>query len=119
MFPSELVGVTLTPDNAVMHGILERLAQYEDAEAEGRLVQLPCKVGDTVYRFRYTGIKDDVIIVPWTITAITVGKDGLTAYIRNGVDSLFFNPVTDFGRSVYRTESEAEAALAKWLGDTK
>ena len=28
---------------------LNKLAAYEDAEAEGRLVVLPCKVGDTVY----------------------------------------------------------------------
>lgn len=26
-----------------------RLADYEDAESEGRLISLPCKVGDKVY----------------------------------------------------------------------
>ena len=29
--------------------LMEKLADYEDAEEEGRLVILPCKVGDTVY----------------------------------------------------------------------
>ena len=29
--------------------IIERLAEYEDAEEQGRLISLPCKVGDTVY----------------------------------------------------------------------
>lgn len=28
---------------------MEKLADYEDAEEQGRLVKLPCKVGDTVY----------------------------------------------------------------------
>lgn len=28
---------------------LEKLADYEDLEEQGRLVKLPCKVGDTVY----------------------------------------------------------------------
>lgn len=28
---------------------IEKLAMYENAETEGRLVILPCKVGDTVY----------------------------------------------------------------------
>lgn len=28
---------------------LEKLADYEDAEEQGRLVMLPCKVGDTIY----------------------------------------------------------------------
>ena len=29
--------------------IIDKLAEYETAEEEGRLVALPCKVGDTVY----------------------------------------------------------------------
>ena len=29
--------------------IIDKLAEYETAEEEGRLVVLPCKVGDTVY----------------------------------------------------------------------
>ena len=32
--------------------IYERLRKYETAEEEGRLVVLPCKVGDTVYEIR-------------------------------------------------------------------
>lgn len=31
---------------------LEKLAEYETAEEEGRLVVLPCNVGDTVYALR-------------------------------------------------------------------
>lgn len=30
----------------------EKLARYEDAEQEGRLIVLPCKVGDTIYILR-------------------------------------------------------------------
>lgn len=53
VFPSELVGVTLTPDNEIMCELLTRLAAYEDAmplervqalaqaEQDGRLVVLP------------------------------------------------------------------------------
>ena len=33
--------------------ILEKLADYEDLEEQGLLVRLPCKVGDTVYKFWY------------------------------------------------------------------
>lgn len=29
--------------------ILQKLAEYEDLEEQGRLLKLPCKVGDTVY----------------------------------------------------------------------
>jgi hypothetical protein len=38
------------PDkNKLLSEAAERLAQYEDAEQEGRLIRLPVKVGDTVY----------------------------------------------------------------------
>lgn len=30
--------------------VWERLKQYEDLEEQGRLVELPCKIGTTVYR---------------------------------------------------------------------
>lgn len=29
--------------------LIERLGKYEDLEEQGRLIKLPCKVGDTVY----------------------------------------------------------------------
>lgn len=32
-----------------LYALIDRLAIYEDAEEQGRLVVLPCKVGDTVY----------------------------------------------------------------------
>lgn len=33
--------------------IYDRLAEYEDAEEQGLLIRLPCKVGDTVYWLNY------------------------------------------------------------------
>lgn len=34
VFPSELVGVTMTPDNEYIYALLQRLAAYEDTELE-------------------------------------------------------------------------------------
>jgi hypothetical protein len=31
------------------HNVLQKLADYEDLEEQGRLVKLPCKIGDDVY----------------------------------------------------------------------
>lgn len=31
------------------HNVLQKLADYEDAEEQGLLLRLPCKVGDTLY----------------------------------------------------------------------
>ena len=36
----------------------ERLKAYEDAEEQGLLVRLPCKVGDTVYSVIYDSIRE-------------------------------------------------------------
>lgn len=41
--------------------LLEALGKYEDAEEQGLLLRLPCKVGDTVYL-----IKSDGKVVPRT-----------------------------------------------------
>ena len=41
---------------------IDKLAAYEDAEEQGRLVILPCKVGDTVYYLDpYDGIMNGKI----------------------------------------------------------
>ena len=39
--------------------ILEKLAHYEDLEEAGRLIELPCKFGDTVYEIHYDFPDDD------------------------------------------------------------
>lgn len=36
-------------DCEIMTSVCENLGEYEDLEEQGRLVKLPCKVGDTVY----------------------------------------------------------------------
>ena len=39
---------------------MEKLADYEDAEEQGRLIKLPCKIGDIIYRVN-AGAKEPVI----------------------------------------------------------
>ena len=31
------------------HNVLQKLAEYEDLEEQGRLIKFPCKIGDDVY----------------------------------------------------------------------
>lgn len=37
-------------DCSLMWKVAERLVKYEDLEEQGKLIKLPCAVGDTVYR---------------------------------------------------------------------
>jgi len=75
--------------------IIEKLADYEDAEEQGLLLRLPCKVGDTVYVFRR--IDDILTVEKHTFKTLT----NLVAMMENG----------DFGREVFLTREEAEKAL--------
>lgn len=84
---------------------LNRLAEYEDAEADGRLVVLPCKVGDTVY-------------MPYKGRAHKLRVQGISVSISGNDVILHFGgyPVTnvwgsEVGRTVFLTKEEAEQAL--------
>ena len=69
--------------------LLEALGKYEDAEEQGLLLRLPCKVGDTVYL-----IKSDGKVVPRT------------------ADMQFLGILwDDYGKEWFLTQTEAEQKL--------
>ena len=76
--------------------ILEKLAKYEDLEEQGRLVKLPCKVGDTVYH-----------VVQGRI--VEVSNVDLFFLLLSVVENRFNN-------SVLLTKAEAEAKLKELRG---
>ena len=82
---------------------LRKLAEYETAEEEGRLVVLPCKVGDTVYFPN----KYAEIIIPFTIVEFCMFKDEYA--IIDDSDNEY--KIADFGKAVFLTHEEAEKAL--------
>ena len=82
---------------------VKKLAEYETAEDEGRLVVLPCKVGDTVYLpNKYAGI-----VVPFNIVEFCMFKDEYA--IIDDSDNEY--KIEDFGKAVFLTHEEAEKAL--------
>ena len=87
--------------------LMEKLADYEDAEEEGRLVILPCKVGDTVY-FLILG----KIIEKQVFSIVTFSNSSI---IYCSGTSEYFRP-EQFGKTVFLTREEAEAALDKMKG---
>lgn len=90
---------------------MEKLAEYEDAEEEGRLVVLPCKVGDEVY------LNLDGQTHKMRVQGISVA-----AYSTNCIIHFGGYPVTnlwgdEFGKTAFLTKEEAEAALEKMKGE--
>lgn len=99
----------------------DKLAAYEDADDQGLLLRLPCKVGDKIYQI------SENFIEPCTVETIFVAdymdKDGNYCnmaeihYDRYDCpytsDEIYF---TDIGKTVFLTQEEAEAKLAEMEG---
>lgn len=88
-----------------MADLRETLKNYEDLEEQGRLIKLPCKVGDTVYEI--TG-------------ATTRGYDWkYLTYEKAYVHETVFNlgRLNDIGKTVFLTKSAAEAKLKELRGE--
>ncbi len=91
---------------------LNKLAEYETLEEQGKLQKLPCAVGDTVYRVN-KGAKEPII--PMTVLeigTITAKTGGLVIQIkcRDNADkgeTYYFN--SDFGKNVFFSKEESES----------
>jgi hypothetical protein len=73
-----------------------------DAYMNGRLLVLPCMVGDTVYR-----VEGDEVYDGWQIVFVVVYPDEIVAFD----DSENEIHADDIGKTVFLTRAEAEAAL--------
>lgn len=73
---------------------VNRLRELAVADRDSRVVMLPCKVGDTVYRTFFVPGRDPVIV---------------EVKMNNRLDIIGFLP--RFGKTVFLTRAEADAAL--------
>ena len=78
------------------HNVLQKLADYEDAEEQGLLLRLPCKVGDTVYHIAGRRILEvENVNLFFLLLSVAEGR---------------------FGKTVFLTCDEAEAKLKEMEG---
>ena len=106
-----------TEDGALeyINAIGEKLGKYEDAEEQGLLLKLPCKVGDTVYAYC-----SESGILPYVVDCIVINEH-ITFQC-----SSYSNPIgdcpsecldeiepdiTDFGKTTFLAQAEAEQKL--------
>ena len=102
--------------------VIDKLADYEDLEEQGRLVILPCKVGDTVWD------NDCGRPCAYTITAFSFGEceeyicepvttKEVVFYYANSSGSITGSfAESAIGKSVFLNKSEAEAKLKELRG---
>ena len=83
--------------------IYDKLAKYEDAKEHGRLIVLPCKIGDTVYINTPSGATLSEIVD-------SVTKPQFRTKTVEGLRGLDFE-FCDYGKTVFLSREEAEKAL--------
>lgn len=86
-------------ENDYIIAVQKKLQDYEEAEKQGLLLRLPCKVGDTVYVLKFEGV--------WRIIPHQVKTLG---YIVQLIEN---EAIGDF---VFLTKEEAEQILADMKG---
>lgn len=102
-----LMGKSLAGIKEIEGISVERMKDLAKAEAEGRLLVLPCKVGDTVY-LPATDDWDDIL--SYEVVEMGIDRDG-PYFVINDEDHDHI-PMEEMGKSVFLTREEAKKALA-------
>jgi hypothetical protein len=111
------------PDCEEIDAVYRKLKEYEDLEEQGRLIKLPCKVGDMLY---YPD-KEFNIIIPMRLTEIVIKFNGLDTSscqydccsfdeCGDAYEDYEFDD-EDIGETVFLAKSEAEAKLKELRGN--
>ena len=101
---------------------VEQYKTYKDLEEQGLLLRLPCKVGNTVYRY----VEEKGCVIEYTVWNIS-----MSAYESGGIDIViegcaesedevedeFSLSLIDFKNEFFNTKAEAEQKLKKIESD--
>lgn len=85
---------------------VDRMLELLKADKDGRIVVLPCKVGDVVY-----GFHGEKTILPMVAKWIETNTDGWCIAVQYAPMTPRFYRFSDFGKTVFLTREEAEKAL--------
>ena len=92
-----------------MNAAIKKLSDLEDLEEQGKLLKLPCAVGDTAYSFSFEKI------LTLYVDSFVIYTDGIDARLSSKMKEYEFlkidMDIADFGEKWFSTKEEAEAAL--------
>ena len=86
-------------------GGIDLLRELAEADKEGRVVVLPCKVGDTVYWVH------GAVITECKVHRIQKNRNGLYICLKSNVSHGAFRADLSIGKTVFLTREEAEKVL--------
>ena len=89
----------------------EKLAAYEDAEEQGLLLRLPCKIGTKVYNITWWDDVQKKVVVKGKTYYRTIHKHKVSK------STFGYTDIDDFGKTVFLTKSEAEQKLKEMESD--
>lgn len=93
-----------------------KLKEYEDAEEQGLLLRLPCKVGDTVYvklasycdsKYAEAEVRDFTHFTSCGFCIVVTSEK----FDKQNI------PFSEFGKTVFLTKEEAEQKLKEMVND--
>lgn len=91
--------------------MVEKLAEYEDLEEQGKLLKIPCKVGDEIFiPIDFQGKVHRGVIIGVEYPKI---RKSFVAVVRTDYDFLCYEKFEDFGKNVFLNKTEAENELKK------
>lgn len=107
-------GMTLRTENAQRLEIIKeipinRIRELAQAEKEGRLVVLPCDVGDKLYDVTLGEVREKIVISLSMLLSKSVNH--LVIHAENFRNAVTSYELQDIGKTVFLTREAAEAAL--------
>lgn len=97
--------------------IITKLANYEDAEEQGLLLRLPCKVGDTIYEVTYENRKyiirehivNQFVYIAYRNPRIEIYCEGENGFLSSSITG-------QLDDGLFLSREQAEAKLAEMEG---
>lgn len=100
---------------------LARLIELEDKMEQGLMVELPCKVGDTLYKVvNDKRVKHPIeckVIGIWICIREEDSNIHLAKYTDGVFEYSFSIPFSEIGKTIFLTEAEAVAKLRELQGE--
>ena len=93
------------------YDIIEKLAEYEEAEEKGILLRLPCEIGKNLYditEFVEGYDSPDIYLIDSSRIEVSKDKEGIIYTI----DSVDYRE-SDFGRILFTSEEKAMKAISE------
>lgn len=111
-------------DKTQSYDLLKKLSEYRNLEEQGLLLKLPCKVGETVFCIysrwtkcsAYNEEKDEYRCQGCECACDSRKEKYISEQRAYSLDWIITN-LKAFGKTVFLTEQEAQAALEKMKGD--